>query len=143
MIPLDGAPLRSALPMTEGWALLERALTNEKTGKLEGVAEVAQLIGVSEDLLYRWMRRPLTSDSPSETGRRNPVDYFLRLLWAVYIESPNGARLIVNHVVSEFARLEAKHGHAAPLNLAQVEDDLREIEYRARRTADAFARERR
>jgi hypothetical protein len=101
-----------------GYEVLTRALTGPDTGRLEDVSQVAEDAGVSEDQMYKWMRRPLRSDDRKATGRRNPIDYFLKLLRAVYLTTPWGARLIIQYVLSEFARLEAKHGHEGPLMVA-------------------------
>src|SRR5262249_60772904 len=97
--------------------------------------------GVCEDLMYRWLRRPSRKSDPNATGRRNPIDYVLRLIRAVYLVTPRGARYIRDCIVSEFARLEAKHGHVEPFDPREAEEDFREIAYRATRRADRFARE--
>jgi hypothetical protein len=104
--------------MPAGWRVLERALTNPDTGILEDISEVAEDAGVSEDTVYKWIRRPSRKKDPKATGRKNPIDYFLRLLRAVYLTTPWGARLIMRYVLSEFARLEAKHGHEGPILVA-------------------------
>ncbi len=114
----NGARLRVDKPMAVGWQVLEQALTNPRTGRLEDIAQVAEDTGVSEDLMYRWLRRPSRKSDPNATGRRNPIDYVLRLIRAVYLISPWGARLIVKCILSEFARLEANNGRTGPLMVA-------------------------
>lgn len=110
----NGAPLRSEQEMAIGWQVLERALTNPHTNRLDDIAQVAEDAGVSEDTLYKWLRRPSRKSDPNATGRKNPIDYFLRLLRAVYAATPAGARLILKCVLAEFARLEMKHGRSSP-----------------------------
>lgn len=90
--------------------MLTQALTNPKTGRLEDIGQVAEDAGATLDTVYKWMRRPSEKSNPNSTGRKNPIDYFLRLLRAVYTASPKGARLILKYVLAEFAKLEAKHG---------------------------------
>jgi hypothetical protein len=101
-----------------GYEVLAEALKNPETGRLEDVSAVAEAAGVSDDTMYRWLRRPSQQSDPNATGRKNPIDYFLRLLRAVYTVSPCGARLIIRYILGEFARLEAKHGHEGPLLVA-------------------------
>jgi hypothetical protein len=126
--------------MAVGWKLLEQSLTNPDTDRLEGIAQVAEDAGVSEDTMYRWIRRPSQKSDPNSTGRKNPIDYFLRLLRAVYAFTPRGARLIVGAVVKEFARLEERHGHPASFSLRQFEEDLKEIDARSQRIRETFGR---
>jgi len=114
-----GAPPRAEeVPMAKGWEVLSRAIPY---GEAE---EVAEGMNVSLDIVHRWMRPPSTAEEPTATGRRNPIDYALRLMKEVHSVNPEGAHLIVDAFVSGLAKLERKRsGQVIPI--AEIESRLR------------------
>lgn len=115
----NGAPLRAEVQMPKGWEVLAMAIPY---GKAEDVAEGMH---VSHDTVHRWMRRPNSDEDPNATGRRNPIDYALRLIREVDDVNPPGAELIVDAFISGLAQLKQQRGRADVVPAAEIEARLR------------------
>jgi hypothetical protein len=133
----NGDPVRANKEM-DGWKVLVKSLPD---GEPLTVEMFAELMGVSVDLVYRWQRRPLTSEEPDSTGRRNPIDYFGRLVCALYAVNPEGAELVFEWADHLRAELRARHGAANSIPLEKVEEKLRTISRETGLLADQFATE--
>jgi hypothetical protein len=105
------------------WELLYRAIPRGESD------EIAKLIGQSGQTVRSWRNDPDTDEKRAEDahGRRSPLDQFLQFLLAVHARSPEGARMICDYVNSEFAAMEAIHGHDKMLAAMQAADEAREL----------------
>lgn len=115
-----------------GWQVLEEAIPRGEAD------EIAALMGVSEDTVHRWCRRPLSTEDHNATGRRNPIDYFLRLINALYARNPEGAEMVLDRIAHEQAMLRKRHGRCATPTPAEMESALRRIGRDADEMADAI-----
>lgn len=120
-----------------GWRVLEEAIPRGEAD------EIAALMGVSEDTVHRWCRKPLSNEDHNATGRRNPIDYFLRLINALYARHPEGAEMVFDRVLHERAVLRKRHGRCALPTSTEMESALRRIGREADEMADAVAEPRR
>jgi hypothetical protein len=118
-------PPRSEESMA-GHEVLFRALLNRKTERLEDVPQIAEDAGVTEDQIFKWTRPPETAKNRKGTGRRNPIDYFMKLLRAVYMSRPAKARLILKYVLAQFAEWEERQGREGLLVVWPKEIDANE-----------------
>ncbi len=128
----DQVPTRAWTDM-DGWRVLDEAIPRGEAD------EIAALMGVSEDTVNRWRRRPLSSEDHNATGRRNPIDYFLRLINALYVRNPEGAEKVLDRVMHERAVLRKRHGRGALPTPTEMESALRRIGREADEMADAVA----
>lgn len=115
-------PPRSEIQMP-GYEVLFQALLNREKGRLEDVPQIAEDAGTTEDQIFKWTRPPETAKNRKGTGRRNPIDYFLRLLRAVYMSRPAAARFILKYVLAQFAEWEERQGRKGLLVLWPKEID--------------------
>lgn len=127
-------PPRSEESMA-GYEVLFQALLNRKTGRLEDVAQIAEDAGVTEDQIFKWTRPPETAKNRKGTGRKNPIDYFLRLLRAVYMSRPGEARFILKYVLAQFAEWEERQGRKGLMVVwpKEVDGDESEADQEERR----------
>ncbi len=115
-----------------GFETLERAIPR-------GSAEaVAGFLGVHSDEVRRWRREPTSDEQPQATGRRSPLDRGCDLITAVFLESPNGAELIVEHFRSHLARLKANQSKSELLSPSEIEHSLSEISRTVLRALDSL-----
>lgn len=76
----------------EAWDTLRRAIP-------DGAAKaVAMRLRVTANHVRRWRREPLSDEAPLATGQRSPLDKILEFLDAVFLVSPTGEALIVDHI---------------------------------------------
>lgn len=121
----------------DGWQVLENAISR-------GSADaIAQMLGVSADQVRRWQREPLSDESPTETGRRSPLDRMRDLIRAVHSENPQGARLLVEDLVKFFLTLEQKQGRGLNSKTAEeIEAMLRAAQSQLSKAIEAMATDR-
>lgn len=105
--------------------------------------EIAALMSVSEDTINRWCRKPLSDEDHDATGRRNPVDYFLRLLNALYVRNPEGAKKVFDRIMHERATLRQRQGHTTQASQEEIESTLRQIGRELDEMADSIAKDNR
>lgn len=130
--------MRSPVPSSawtdmNGWQVLDEAIPRGEAD------EIAALMGVSENTIQRWCRKPLSDEDHDATGRRNPVDYFLRLINALYVRNPQGAELVIDRIMSERAVLRKRHGRIEQPTPAEMESALRQIGREVVEMAEAIA----
>ncbi len=127
-------PSRGSKEM-EGWKVLRRALRGRDK------AEFAEMMDVHVDTVKRWTREPLTAEEQQATGRRNPIDYFLRLVYALYAISPEGAELVFDRVDRARALLRKRHGRTERPTRDEIDEKLRRISRETQEVADAIVEE--
>ena len=120
-------PPRSEQSMA-GYEVLYQALLNRDTGRLEDVPQIAEDAGATEDQIFKWTRPPETAKNRKGTGRRNPIDYFMKLLRAVYMSRPAAARFVLKYVLAQFAEWEERQGRKGLLVVWPKEIDANENE---------------
>lgn len=130
--------MRSQVPVSawtdmDGWRVLNEAIPRGEAD------EIAAPLGVSSDTIRRWCREPLSDEDPNATGRRNPVDYFLRLVNALYARHPEGAEMVFDRIQHERAVLRKRHGRLDQPTPAEMESALRQIGREVAEMADAIA----
>lgn len=116
-----------------GWEVLSGAIPRGEAD------DIAVLMGVSQNTIQKWCREPLSDEEPEATGRRNPVDYFLRLVNALYARHPEGAEMVFDRVQHERAVLRKRHGRVDQPTPAEMESALRQIGREVAEMADAIA----
>lgn len=116
-----------------GWKVLENAIPR-------GSADtIADLMGVSGDMVRRWRREPLSDESPTDTGRRSPHDRERDLIRAVHSENPQGARLLVEDLVKFYLSLEANQGRGLNTQTAEeIELMLRSAQSKLTEAVEAY-----
>lgn len=130
--------MRSQVPVSawtdmDGWRVLNEAIPRGEAN------EIAAPLGVSSDTIRRWYREPLSDEDPNATGRRNPVDYFIRLVNALYARHPEGAEMVFDRIQHERAVLRKRHGRMPEPTPAELESALRQIGREVVEMADAIA----
>lgn len=81
-----------------------------KTAVQRGQArELAQLLGVSEDLVRRWGREPHSEDNPFSTGARNPIDRMDALFLWCLVNCPEMAEAIAERYNAKLKARYAQH----------------------------------
>jgi hypothetical protein len=58
---------------------------------------LANMLGISESLVIKWMRQPISEESPTATGAPNPIERVERIIEFAFLYSPEGAQLLVSH----------------------------------------------
>lgn len=105
------------------WSVIEKAIPR---GSAEAIAE---MMGVSTDLILKWRREAESDEAPTGTGRRSVHDRERDFLRAVHSENPQGARLLVEDLVAFFLQLEAKQGRGSDAEtLEEIESRLRSVQ---------------
>ena len=129
-----GAPLRAEIQMAKGWEILAQAIP------YGGAEDVAEGMGVSVDTVHRWMKRTNSNEDPNATGRRNPIDYALRLIKEVDDVNPdNGADLILDAFLGAVAQLKQRRSRAARVPIRKIEATLRARAREFEQLADSLA----
>jgi len=123
------------MPEMDGWKVLRRALADD------GAEELAELLGVHPDTVYKWCRRPSKVDDPKGTGRRNPIDYFLRLVTELYAMNAEGAEIVFDRIDHARAVLRKNYGRMPATSRLEIEEKLRQISREMQEAADAIAEE--
>jgi hypothetical protein len=75
----------------KSYEVLKRAIPD---GKVE---EIAKKLGVHGDTVRRWRREPESDDTPTGTGRANPLDRMEILIDAVLVTHPSGAHAVASY----------------------------------------------
>lgn len=114
----------------KGWQTLEKAIPRASA------EAIAAQLGVSADTVRRWCREPLSDESETATGRRSPLDSAVDLIRAVYLENPQGAAAIVEHLRAHLAQLQARHAAASQITPSQIEARINEAQSRLTELAD-------
>lgn len=115
-----------------GFETLEQAIPRRAS------EPVADFLGVHPDEVRRWRREPESTEQPTATGRRSPLDRGCDLITAVFLENPEGAELIVEHFRSHLARLQARQGRKAVMSQSEIEAFLLEFKTKAERALDSM-----
>lgn len=89
----------------------------------EHVKRVAQLLGVTPDEVLRWRREPESTDNPTATGRRSPLDRAFDLIDAVYLPHPEGGAEIRDAIDAHFDELLQTH-HRTNWNAHETINDV-------------------
>lgn len=114
-----------------GWETLEKAIPRASA------EAIAAQLGVSADTVRRWCREPLSDEAETATGRRSPLDAAVDLIRAVYLENPQGAAAIVEHLRAHLAQLQARHAAASQqITPSQIEARINEAQSRLTELAD-------
>lgn len=115
-----------------GFETLSKAI---ERGDAESVAD---FLNVHPDEVRRWRREPESSEQPTTTGRRSPLDRGCDLITAVFLANPEGAELIVEHFRSHLARLQAKQGKRSVMTFFEIEAFLSELKTKSERALDSL-----
>jgi hypothetical protein len=115
-----------------GFETLSKAI---ERGDAESVAD---FLSVHPDEVRRWRREPESSEQPTTTGRRSPLDRGCDLITAVFLANPNGAELIVEHFRSHLEQLQLRQGRKTTLTAAEIETSLSHAKNEIERALDSL-----
>jgi hypothetical protein len=87
----------------ESFEVLEQAIPRAASPR------VAQMLGISADLVRKWRREPESDESPLATGQRSILDRICDLIDYVFLVNPKGSALIVNYINCHHQQLVATH----------------------------------
>lgn len=132
----ESAPTLRASKDMDGWKILRKAVPENDLWAIE---QLAELLHVSVDTIYRWQRKPLTSKTPKENGRRNPIDYCRQLIVALYGIDPDKGELVFDSFDDLRAELRTRHGRTPKFQRGQIQSNLRRIGREADQLANAIA----
>jgi hypothetical protein len=110
-----------------GYLALEKAVPRGQADR------VAYFMGVSPDLVRRWLREPEYEEGTA-TGRRSPLDRLCDLITAVFIVNPDGADLVVEHVRTHLEML--KSDDQPSVDMSEVKDELQQLHLLLTRLSD-------
>lgn len=80
----------------ESWEVLARAIPRGKARSL------ASALGVSESLVTKWLREPVSDESPTATGVPNPIERLDLVFDWLLVHSPSTAQLVANRYAARF-----------------------------------------
>lgn len=99
----------------KSWELREDGLLVDSYKILERIIQrgrskvVAQFMHVSEDLVRRWRREPVSDEELLATGMRNPIDRVEDLIKICFLDNPRETALIVEHINGFYQDLVSLH----------------------------------
>ena len=89
-------------PDVEPHEILSKAIPRGKARQL------ANVLGISESLVIKWQREPVSDENPNATGTPNPIERVDRIFDFMLIHSPDSAQVLASRYQAKLDEFYAR-----------------------------------